>query len=308
LSDRTTPLPLSAVNPDGRVVAERYRLRTLIGQGGMGAVYEAECIDTGELVAMKTLLPDAPEAARVAERFHREAHAATLLDHPNIVKVFDLVAEDNTLFLVMELLRGKPLGEIIEAGAIAPRRTLVLVRQVLDALAHAHARGVIHRDLKPDNIMVVTVGDAERERELVKLLDFGLLKLVGDAAFGADKLTHTGIVTGTPTYIAPEQVLGRPIDAKIDLYSLGVILFEMLTGRPPYRSPDPQTLMRMHVSAPLPTIASALPGRPWCTSALEYFVARALVKHPELRFRDAAEMMQALDAAFVSLDHLPAEH
>jgi len=268
----------------------------------MGAVYEAEHVESGELRALKMLLPNAPQAARVAERFRREAQAATLLAHPNIVTVFELVVEENTLYLVMELVRGTPLGELLEAGAIAPRRTLVLVRQVLEALAHAHARGIVHRDLKPDNIMIATVGEPGREYEQVKLLDFGLVKLVGEAAAGADKLTRTGVIAGTPTYIAPEQVLGRPFDAKVDLYALGVVLFEMLTGRAPFRSPDAQTLLRMHVSAPVPTLASAVPGRAWCTPELEHLVARSLAKNPELRFRDADEMTRALEAAFVSLD------
>jgi serine/threonine-protein kinase len=307
LSDRTTPLPLSAVNAAGHIVAGRYRLRSLIAQGGTGAVYEAEHVETGQPLALKTLLPDVPAAARVAERFRREAHAAPLLDHPNIVRVFDLVVDGNTLCLVMELLHGRPLGELMEAGPIAPRRALVIVRQVLEALAHAHARGVIHRDLKPDNIMIVNAGEPGREHEMVKLLDFGFLKLVGDAAAGSDKLTKTGVVAGTPTYMAPEQVLGRLVDARIDLYSLGVVGFEMLTGRAPFRSPDPQMLMRMHVSAPVPSLAGVAPGQRWCTPALEHLVARALAKDPELRFRDATEMITALDAAFLSLDHLPPE-
>jgi len=309
LNDRTASLPLSLLNADGRIIAGRYRLLALIGQGGMGAVYEAERVDTDQRLAVKMLLPDLPNASEIAERFKREAKAATLLDHPNIVEVLDLVSEDNTLYLVMELVRGHSIGKLLDAGPLAPRRSLIITRQVLEALSHAHAQGIIHRDLKPDNLMIVNVGDSGRERELVKLLDFGILKLVGDAAeaIGGDKLTKTGLVFGTPAYLSPEQALGRLVDARSDLYSLAIVLFEMLTGRTPFRSPDPQTLVRMQVAAPPPSLASVAPGRPWCTPALEQFFRRALAKLAALRFADATEMIAALDAAFISLDHLPPE-
>ena len=308
--DRTASLPLALVNGDDRIVGGRYRLGALIGQGGMGAVYEAEHVESGRPLAVKMRLPELPNVEEVAARFRREAQAATLLAHPNIVEVIDLVSEHGTLYLVMELVRGRSLGQLLETGPLGPRRSLVIARQVLEALAHAHAQGIIHRDLKPDNLMIVRVGQPPHERELVKLLDFGILKLVGDAAArvgGGDKLTRTGVVFGTPAYLSPEQALGRVIDARADLYALGTVLFEMVSGRPPFRSPDPQTLIRMQVSAPPPSLASIAPGRPWCTPALEALLAGALAKQPEHRFGDATAMIAALDAAFISLDHLPPE-
>jgi serine/threonine-protein kinase len=301
-------LRIPRLDLSGHTLDGRYRIRGLIGQGGAGAVYEAEHVATGDTLAIKVLLPGLDDAARVAERFRREAKAASLLDHPNIVEVLDLVCEGDALYLVMERIHGRSVGDLIEAGEPTARRTLVIARQVLEALAHAHARGMIHRDIKPDNLMLVTVGEPGRAYERVKLLDFGLVKLIGDAAgeVGTEKLTQTGLVFGTPAYMAPEQALGRVVDGRADLYSLGVVLFEMLTGRPPFRSPDVLTLMRMQTGAPAPTLSSVAPGRPWCTPALEQLVGRALMKRPDARFASAAEMIVALEAAFVSLDHLPA--
>jgi serine/threonine-protein kinase len=288
----------------GQVIAARYRVRGLIAKGGVGAVYEVEHLETGAHLAIKMLLPGFVGAAEIVKRFEREAMATSRLAHPNIVEVIDLVAEDADLYLVMERLRGTSLTEAIEAGALAPRRALVIARQVLEGLAHAHQRGIIHRDIKPDNLILEIVGEPGREHERVKLLDFGLVKLVGDAAaeLGGDRLTASGAVFGTPAYLSPEQALGRTVDARTDLYSLGVVMFEMLTGRKPYTSPDPATLVRMHVSAPIPSLS----GPAWCTPALEQVVACALAKDPAARFEDAARMIAALDAAFVSLDHLPA--
>jgi eukaryotic-like serine/threonine-protein kinase len=308
VSDRTSTLPLADIESAGKVIGGRYRIYRLIGQGGMSAVYEAETVETSESVALKMLLPGLPDAASIAKRFRREARAASLLQHPNIVQVHDLISEGDTLYLVMELLRGKTIGDLLQAGPLRPRRALVFARQILDALAHAHAHGIIHRDLKPDNLMVVSRGEPGLEYEQVKLLDFGVAKVIGDAAalVGGDKLTTTGLVFGTPAYLSPEQALGRLVDPRTDLYSLGILIFEMLTGRTPFVSPDPVTLMRMQASAPPPTLASVTRGQPWCTPAVEQLVARALSKSPDQRFAHAGEMLAGVGLAFVSLDHVPA--
>ena len=296
----------------GRTVAGRYRILRPLGRGGTGAVYEAEQLPDGAPVAIKALLPGADGADQIAERFRREARAAPLLDHPSLVEIRELVAERDELYLVMELLRGRSVAAELLAGPLAARRTLVIARQILDGLGHAHARGVIHRDLKPDHIFLTTAGEPGRQYERAKLVDFGLVKLVGPAAAldvdagGGSKLTQTGMVFGTPAYMAPEQALGRPVDGRADLYALGTSLYEMLTGRTPFRSPDPLTLVRMQAQAPAPTLASSALGRPWCTPELERLVARALAKRPDDRFADAAEMATSLELAFASLDHLPA--
>ena len=296
----------------GREVGGRYRIVRPLGRGGTGAVYEAEPLAGGAPVAIKALLPGAAGADDIAERLRREARAARLLDHPHIVQIHELVTERDELYLVMELLRGCSVAGELQGGHLGARRTLVIARQVLDALGHAHARGAIHRDLKPDHIFLTLAGEPGRQYERVKLFDFGLVKLVGPAAAlegdaGSTKLTRTGTVFGTPAYMAPEQALGRPIvDGRADLYALGTSIYEMLTGRTPFRSPDPVTLVRMQAQVPAPTLASSALGRPWCTPALERLVARALAKRPEDRFADAAEMTAALELAFASLDHLPA--
>jgi len=304
-ADSTLARPLAQLV--GRTIAGRFRIVRALGRGGSGAVYEAAELPGGAPLAIKALLPGAADAELHAGRLRREAAAGRLLDHPNIVEIRELVAEGDELYLVMELLRGRSVAAELQAGALAARRTLVIARQVLDALGHAHARGVVHRDVKPDHLFLTEAGEPGREYERVKLVDLGLVKLVGDAAAEAGaKLTQTGLVFGTPAYMAPEQALGHPVDGRADLYALGVSLFEMLTGRLPFRSPDPVTLVRMQASAPPPTLASSAPGRPWCTPALEHLVARALAKRPEDRFADAAEMTAAIELAFGSLDHLPA--
>ncbi len=304
-ADSTLARPLAELV--GRTVAGRYRIVRLLGRGGAGAVYEAEQLPGGAPVAIKAVLPGAPEAELIAERLRREARAARLLDHPNIVAIRELVEERDERYLVMELLRGRTVAAELEAGALAARRTLVIARQVLDALAHAHARGVIHRDLKPHHLFLTPAGEPGRQYERVKLLDLGLAKLIGDAAeVDGARLTQTGMISGTPAYMSPEQALGRPVDGRADLYALGIVLFEMLTGRVPFRSPDPVTLVRMQAQVPAPSLAASAPGRPWCTPELERLVARALAKRPEERFTGAAEMAASLELAFASLDHLPA--
>ena len=310
-SERTTPLPLDAcIGLTGRVLSGQYRIVAQLGAGGMGAIYEAEQLSSGQRFAIKMLLDQIPDREQVARRFAREANATRWLDHPNIVEVLDIGTTDTgDLFLVMELVRGKSLRQVLDDGPVGARRSLVIARQALQGLSHAHTSGMVHRDLKPENIMLARRGPPGGEYDQVKLLDFGLVKLLNGAAseLGGDKLTRTGVVFGTPAYMAPEQVLGRVLDHRADLYAFGVVLFEMLTGWLPFRSPDPMTLMRMQAGAPIPTLASIAPGRPFCTAAVEHLVAKTLAKRPEQRFADAAEMIAALDAAFTTLDHLPAE-
>jgi serine/threonine-protein kinase len=237
-----------------QVLAGTYRIERLLGRGGMGAVYQAEHLRTRKLVALKTLRPGFGKIREIAKRFEREALTTSLLSHPGVVQVDDYgELEDGALFLVMELVPGASLREIIDAGPVAPARAFAIVRQILDALAHAHAAGVIHRDLKPDNVKVMPDPDRPGE-ERVKILDFGIAKVVGAAeeAVGDEKLTEAGIAFGTPDYMAPEQALGQSVDARADLYSVGVMLFEMLAGRRPCVSDEAIAVARMHVGAPAP--------------------------------------------------------
>ncbi len=288
----------------GTVVGDHYRVVAGVGAGSMGVVYEVEDLRTNTAAAMKVLRPTLATDPVIAARFVREAKAMSMLDHRNIVDMLDLGRlEDGTLFLVTDLIRGVSLRDLLDAGLLEPSRALAIMRQVLEALDHAHARGVVHRDIKPENIMLVDGGNPADDTDLVKVLDFGIAKLLGDtlAVLGESSLTQTGCsVIGSPLYMAPEPVLGRPIDARTDLYSAGVVMFELLAGTPPFVADDLLVLMRMHVSAPLPTLAATAPDRSF-TPALEYLIADSLAKRPEHRFASATHMLAALDEAARSI-------
>jgi serine/threonine-protein kinase len=277
----------------------KYTLVGPLGKGGMGGVWEIKDAD-GNSFALKSPASGMNPAAESTKRFAREANAVRMLDHPNLVQAVDVFVEAGFLFLVMERVHGKTLTKIMAEGRMHPRRSLVLTRQILDGVGHAHAQGLVHRDLKPDNIMLIDMGGWER----AKIVDFGLVKLIGDAeaAMGGGKLTTTGLVFGTPAYMSPEQALGKPIDGRCDLYAVATILFEMLTGRVPFDHADPMMQMRMQVKAPPPRLDMLAKNQPWCTPQLVALVDAALAKDPAHRFPDAATMMMALDDAFLSLD------
>ncbi len=284
----------------GSLLDGRYRLEEKLGQGGIGAVYRAVHVRTGRTVAVKVLLPEWAQAGGMAARFEREARAAGFLKHANIVEVIALGrVAGGALYLVMELVSGVSVGDALADGdgAFAPARALAIARQALQGVGFAHQHGFIHRDLKPDNLMLV----GPPGQEVVKLLDFGLVKLVGLAAseIGEEKLTATGLVFGTPVYMAPEQALGRGVDHRADLYSLGLILFEMLCGMPPFYSEESSAVLRMHLAAPRPRLSDR--GLAGATPALESLVARALAIRADDRFESAAAMVAAVDAAAASL-------
>ncbi|HVK72867.1 MAG TPA: serine/threonine-protein kinase [Kofleriaceae bacterium] len=281
---------------------DAYVVTGVLGQGGMGAVFQVE--RDGVRYAMKAALPDLDDGGQAARRLAREANVLQLLEHPNIVRAVDQLVTGGRLYLVLELVEGTPLDRLCDGGALAPRRALVLARQILDGVEHAHARGVVHRDLKPGNVIVARAGAPDDPYERVKLLDFGLVKLLDDAAalIGGERLTRTGMAYGTPAYIAPESALGRGVDGRADLYAVGVIAFEMLTGRTPFVATDAIKLLKAHVGTPPPRLADVTGGAPWCTPALEALCAGALAKRPDDRFADAATMRACLDEAFLSLD------
>lgn len=279
----------------------RYTLVAPIGKGGMGGVWEI-ADDADNRYALKSPAAGMNANPEATKRFAREANAVRMLDHPNLVSAVDVFVEAGYLFLVMEKVQGRTLTKLIAEGPLNPRAALVLARQILDGVGHAHQHGLVHRDIKPENVMLVDMGGWER----AKIVDFGIVKLIGDAeaAMGGGKLTTTGLVFGTPAYMAPEQALGRAIDARTDLYAVGTILFEMLTGRVPFDNPDPMMQMRLQVKAPPPRLDMLTHGAPWCTPQLTVLVDAALSKNPDDRFPSAAIMMQALDDAFVSLDQV----
>ena len=295
----------SVVAP-GAVIG-RYRVIAPIARGGMGGVWEVED-DAGRRLALKAPIDDIGGGADASKRFAREVNALRVLDHPNLIAAVDAFVDAGALYLVMERVEGTTLSKTIAAGPLAPRRALVIARQVLAGLAHAHGHGIVHRDLKPDNVMLIQVAAASGVGawEQAKLLDFGLVKLIGDAStlFGGGKLTRTGIVAGTPQYMAPEQALGRELDGRVDLYALGVILFEMLIGTPPFVHDDIVAIMKMHVRTPAPRLDTASGNAPWATPAMVALVEGALIKDPANRFPTATAMSAAVDHAFASIDHL----
>ncbi len=279
--------------PAGHVVGERYRIEALLGEGGVGRVYRARHVSLDRSVALKVLLAQHEGREVLRERFRREAAALASLSHPHIVAVTDFGVDGETLFLVMEMLDGQSLADLLRSETLDPARAISIVRQILLALAYAHARKVVHRDLKPHNIFVRRLDDGS---DHVTVLDFGLARFVGDRQSGA-QLTRAGMVIGTPAYMAPEQASGDvdAMDARTDIYAVGLLLFEVLTGRRPFATKDPGALLRAHLLENPPTLAEADPElEP--TPELEAIVARALAKQPEERYPGAAQMLAALDA------------
>jgi serine/threonine protein kinase len=271
----------------GQTLAGKYRIDSFLKRGGMGSVYRATHLMLNKTVAIKLIKPELVTSEDIVGRFHREAQAASQLTHPNIVTIHDLgQAEDGTLYIAMELVSGQSLKEIVTAeGPLTPDRAVGIAQAVAGALALAHKSQIIHRDLKPQNIMISEGPDGA---EVPKLLDFGIAK-----TFEAEgpALTSTGMVLGTPQYMSPEQAGGKPVDARSDLYALGVILYEMLVGKVPFDDPSIPAILVKHLSEK-PKPPSEL--RPELPSAVESIVLRCLAKEPQDRFQNAEEFSLAL--------------
>lgn len=273
----------------GRVLAGRYQLRALIANGGMAEVWEAVDDILGRPVAVKILHVHLAEDDSFRERFRREAVAAARLAHPSVVATFDTGVDGAITFIVMELVNGRTLRQAMnEAGPMGAERTVHIGAEVAAALHYAHQAGVVHRDVKPANILLCPDGR-------VKVADFGIAKAVEesepDRPDPADALTGTGSIVGTAQYLSPEQVEGNPVDGRTDVYALGVVLYEMLCGRPPFSGETEMAVALKHVTTPAPAprqVRSDIP-RP-----LEEVVLRAMAKTPEARFQSAAELQTAL--------------
>jgi serine/threonine-protein kinase len=275
----------------GELIDGRYKVVEVIGEGGMGLVYRAENERLKRPVAIKVLQRDYSAIAEVGRRFEREAVAIARLDHPNCVAVQDFGRlPDGSLYLVMSYLHGVLLSDAIAQGRFPVARALHIARHLLCGLAHAHNAGIIHRDVKPENVMLVK---HEGDADFAKLFDFGIAKLTDGESDGGDKLTRVGQRFGTPAYMSPEQSMGRPLDARTDLYSLTVVLFEMIAGKPPFWSEDPPALLAMQAAKPPPTLAQAGVE---VAPEIEALVKRGLAKDPAQRFPDAAAYIEALDA------------
>ncbi len=272
-----------------RVLAGRYRLKRLIAKGGMAEVWEAFDDILGRPVAVKILLPHLAADESFRERFRREAIAAARLAHPNVVATFDTGTDDGITFIVMELVDAPTLRQLLnESGPMPAGRIVHIGAQVADALHYAHKAGIVHRDVKPANILVG--GDGR-----VKVADFGIAKAVEETQPGrpapVDALTSTGSIIGTAQYLSPEQVDGRAVDGRTDVYSLGVVLYEMLCGRPPFSGETDMAVALKHVTANPLAPRQVRAGIP---KALEEVVLRAMAKAPEARYQTAGELQTAL--------------
>lgn len=268
----------------GRVIAGRYRLEARLGEGGMGVVYRARHVLIERIVALKLIRPDLKEETHLRAWMLREARAANRVDHAHIVDIHDVgETEEGELYLVMEYLLGRSLASEIAKGPMPIARAVDILEQMIAALSRAHDLGVIHRDLKSDNIMLTARGGRQ---DYVKILDFGLAALTRDP-----RLAPKGAVFGTPEYMSPEQARGEDAASTSDLYALGILFYEMCTGRLPFRSGDRETLLEMQRSAPPPTPRSLRPDLP---EKAEEILLKLLAKDPKDRYRDGHHLREEL--------------
>lgn len=278
--------------PTGTVIAGRYQVERLIARGGMAAVYLARQLRLNRQVAIKILSPPTGEedAEIFEERFRLEAETLAGLSHANIVVLHDYgELDDGQVFLAMEYIDGPRLTDVLKDGPLPWERTLNLVGQVVRALRYAHRQGVVHRDLKPSNLLIRTDDDGA---ERVKVVDFGLVKLTE----GDQSITRAGLILGSPHCMSPEQVKGKDIDHRTDIYAIGVLLFRCLTGTYPFHGNTSTATMIEHLHAETPTFFSVKPDLE-VPDGLEETVRRCLRKNPDERFADASELFEALRAA-----------
>jgi len=274
----------------GQLLSGRYKILERVGAGAMGSVYRAEHTLMKKIVAIKVLHAEQNERNEIITRFQRAAQAAAHIDHPNVCTATDFgEAADGSFFLVMEYLEGRTLKELITAeGRLDANHAVTLMIQVVSALQRAHGLGVVHRDLKPENIFLTRRGFDD---EFVKIVDFGIarVQLEGDDSV---QLTQAGKVYGTPQYLSPEQAVGEEIDARSDLYAVGVVLFEMLTGQPPFTGSSVVQLIGKHVTQKPPSFASIAPDLE-VDEGLQAVVFKLLEKQPRDRFQNATELLEA---------------
>lgn len=286
--------PTRLVDPMlGRVLDGRFRLTKLIGRGGMGAVYKAIQIQMDRVCAIKLVSPVSNDKEAALARFRREARMTSRIDSPNAITIYDFgEAEPGLLYLAMEFIEGVTLADVLEREfTLPPQRVVSITTQTANALAAAHSLGIVHRDLKPSNIMLIDKDGLD----VVKVLDFGIAKSVNETT--DDPLTQTGMLLGTPTYMSPEQVLGETVTSRTDVYSLAIIVYEMLSGRAPFEGDNVRSLMMSRLTGepkPLREVA------PLVNDAVEKVVMSGLVRDQELRMPDALTFARSLSAAFAS--------
>ncbi len=279
----------------GTVIADKYKIIKKIGEGGMGSVYTANQEPIDRMVAIKVLLGRLADDEVAVKRFEQEARAISKMQHPNTVTIYDFGrtndTEDGMFYIVMEYLKGRTLTQLLrKQGTLEETRAARIVRQVCASLSDAHQAGIIHRDLKPDNIFLTEVGG---DKDWVKVLDFGVAKLAD--AEGAGTLTQTGMIFGTPKYMSPEQAEGRPIDYRADIYAMGVVLYELLTGKPPFLADTPVGLLLKHISTPPMPFKEMRPDLT-IDPHLEAIVMKSLDKVPDRRQQTIQQLSDELAA------------
>ena len=293
-NDGTTLTPLTMEASIGSTIGEKYEILAVIGGGAMGLVYKARHTLMKRIVAVKMLHPNMLPDAGTVMRFKKEAEALSCLNHPNILTVFDFgISTQGQPYLVTDYLEGQTLGEVLEQNQSVPwQRAAAIFMQVCSALAHAHKNGVIHRDIKPSNIMLT---EFEDQADFVKILDFGIAKVVSEENEQANQLTRTGEVFGSPLYMSPEQCRGKALDARSDIYSLGCVLFRTLTGQPAFFGQDLVECLYKHVNEPAPRLNDIAPdaGIP---EEFEAIVQKSLNKDPNDRYQSMVDMKEALAA------------
>ncbi len=275
---------MSTSNWIGKTLGNRYLIEEMLGQGGMSAVYKAQDPNLKRVVAVKMIHPHLSSNSDFVKRFEEEAAVVAQLRHPGIIQVHDFNRDGDTYFMVMEFVPGETiqahLKRLNDANRrLAPTQAMEYMANVCDAVDYAHQRGMVHRDIKPANIMINLLGQAI-------LMDFGIAKIVG-----SQRHTATGAVVGTAMYMSPEQIKGEQPDRRTDIYSLGVTLFEMISGRPPFEAESAMTLMMMHINDPVPNVRQLNPDVP---EALVAIINKALAKDPNQRYQTAAQMAAAL--------------
>jgi len=288
----TDDRPREGLLQPGTLLDQRFRIESLLGKGGMGAVYRAIDTLTGDAVALKTLLPASENDPALRRRFAREAEVIRRLQHPNFVRLIHYgEREGEPSYVAMELLDGDALNQVLERETrLAPRRALHIVQQMLRGLSYAHEQGVIHRDLKPENVMLLA---HDAEPDFPKLLDLGIAKLVGTEDARRTRLTQQNELLGTPLYISPEMLRGEPLDARADLYSLTVVLYEMLASRPPFDAKTSTALFAMHLVSPPPPLSEVAPEL--SVAPLEQLLQLGLAKDPGARIPSAESYARRIE-------------
>ncbi|MBN2576892.1 MAG: protein kinase [Deltaproteobacteria bacterium] len=295
------PLPVSLDRLVGRTLNNRYLVKRKVGEGGFGAVFEGMQVATERPVALKVLHPQSLQDPTVVARFRREAESCSKLRNPHTVIIYDFdQTEDGVLYLAMELVRGQSLQDIQRASGVFPvDRCLRILEQTADALGEAHAKGIVHRDMKPENIMV-----EEREGEdFVKVLDFGIAKIKsGDGGRDAPALTAIGQTVGTLEFMSPEQLRGKPLDGRSDIYALGMVAYEMLTGELPFKKSKSTTeIIQYHLHEPPPAPSSLRPDLD-IPPAVDELVQKMCAKSRDDRHANTDDLRQHIDEALKAMD------